>query len=138
VLVDTTGAGEPIYENLRRAGIRAQPYSFTAKSKAALVDNLSLVFEKRGLVLPRPDLWPEGIDELEGFQYSVSDSGNVRSGAPSGCHDDCVMALALAAWQRRNQGCTGIQIAISPPGRRLGEGIFPDQGPRGGDVRGPW
>jgi len=48
-------------------------------------------------VLPRPDLWPEGIDELEAFEYSVTDSGNVRTSAPSGIHDDCVIALALAA-----------------------------------------
>ena len=36
------------------------------------------------VVLPTPELWPEGIDELEAFEYSVTDAGNVRSGAPSG------------------------------------------------------
>ncbi len=97
MLVDSTGAGEPIYESLEREGCNADPYPFTAKSKAALIDNLSLMVEKRQLTLPRADLWPEGIDELESFQYSVSDSGNVKSGAPSGAHDDCVIALALAA-----------------------------------------
>ncbi len=68
-------------------------------SKAALVNNLSLMFEQRQIVLPRPELWPEGIDELEAFEYSVTDSGNVRTSAPSGIHDDCVIALALAVWQ---------------------------------------
>jgi hypothetical protein len=96
--VDTTGAGEPVYESLRKAGVKAEAYPFTAKSKSALIDNLSLLLEERAIVLPRADLWPEGIDELEAFEYSVSENGNVRTGAPGGCHDDCVVALALAAW----------------------------------------
>lgn len=95
--VDSTGSGEPIYEALRREGVRAEGYSFTAKSKAALVDHLALLLERKEIVLPRPELWPEGIDELEAFEYSVSENGHVRSSAPSGQHDDCVMALGLAA-----------------------------------------
>jgi hypothetical protein len=96
--VDSTGSGEPVYENLVREGVYCMPYPFTAKSKSALIDNLSLLLEKRRIVLPRPDLWPEGIDELEGFEYSVTDQGNVKTSSPSGQHDDCVMALALGAW----------------------------------------
>jgi hypothetical protein len=99
ILVDSTGAGEPVYEALRTAGCRVEPYTFSQKSKADLVNNLALMFEKRELTLPRPDLWPEGIDELEAFEYSVTDSGTVRTSAPSGIHDDCVISLALAAWQ---------------------------------------
>jgi len=109
IYCDTTGAGEPVFESLCAAGVFARPYPFTQKSKAALVDNLSLLMEQKLITLPRYDLWPEGIDELEAFQYSVSDAGSVRTGAPSGTHDDCVMGLALAAWhlppERR-----GIQI----------------------------
>ena len=44
------------------------------------------------------DIWPEAIDELEAFEYSISDAGNVKTGAPAGIHDDIVMALALATW----------------------------------------
>jgi hypothetical protein len=97
-LVDSTGQGEPIYESLRREGVNAQPYAFTQRSKAALVDQLAILFEKRKILLPEPRLWPGGIDELESFEYSVTDSENVRTGAPSGMHDDCVVALALATW----------------------------------------
>jgi hypothetical protein len=101
IACDVTGVGDPIYEQLRREGCAISPYPFTAKSKSALVENLVLMLEQRRLVLPRAELWPEGIDELESFEYSVTDSGNVRSAAPSGQHDDCVMALGLAAWQVR-------------------------------------
>jgi hypothetical protein len=104
VACDVTGVGDPIYEALRKQGCRVEPYPFTAKSKAALVDNLALLLEERKIVLPRVELWPEGIEELESFEYSVSDAGNVRTSAPGGTHDDCVMSLGLAAWQARNVG----------------------------------
>ena len=96
--VDSTGAGEPVFEHLRKAGVRARPYAFTQRSKAALMDQLAIAFEERRITIPKPELWPEGIEELEAFEYSVTDSGNVRTGAPGGMHDDCVVALALAAW----------------------------------------
>jgi hypothetical protein len=96
--VDTTGAGEPIYETLVKERVRVEPYQFTQQSKAAIIDNLALMLEKRQIVIPKPELWPEGVDELEGFEYSVTDRGTMRSSAPSGLHDDCVIALALAAY----------------------------------------
>jgi len=99
ITCDSTGVGEPIYESLMAAGCRAIPYGFTQKSKAAIINNLALRLEERSVVLPHPDLWPEGIDELEAFEYSVTDHGNVRTGAPPGHHDDCVIALALAVWE---------------------------------------
>ncbi len=98
VYVDSTGVGEPVYEALLTAGVNAEPYPFTQKSKAALIDNLSLLFEQELITLPRSDLWPVGIGELEAFQYSITDAGNIRTGAPHAYHDDCVIALALAAW----------------------------------------
>ena len=79
VLVDSTGAGEPIFESLRKAGCRVKAYPFTARSKAALIDNLALLLEQRKLVLPKPDLWPHGIEELENFEYAISDAGHVRT-----------------------------------------------------------
>ena len=98
LFVDSTGVGEPILESLRRGGVSAQPYAFTQRSKAALIDNLAIAFEKRKIILPKPTLAPELIDELEAFEYSVSETGNVKTGAPGGMHDDCVIALSLSAW----------------------------------------
>jgi hypothetical protein len=79
-------------------------YPFTVKSKAALVNNLSLLLEEPEIVLPRVDLWPEGIEELDAFEYLMTDNGSVRTGAPSGMYDDGVVALALAAWRARPKG----------------------------------
>jgi Terminase RNaseH-like domain/Terminase large subunit, T4likevirus-type, N-terminal len=101
LLVDSTGAGEPVYESMLHAGCRAKPYPFTQRSKAALVNALAMMFEQRKIVIPRPELWPEAVEELEAFEYSITDAGTVRTSAPAGMHDDIVMALALAAWELR-------------------------------------
>jgi len=109
ILVDSTGAGEPVFERLREADIGAEAYPFTVASKSALINNLALKLETKEIVLPRPELWPEGIDELEAFEYSVTENGTVRTGAPYGYHDDCVIALALAAWHLRR---TELRVAF--------------------------
>ena len=98
VHTDTTGAGEPIFEEMRRAGIHAIPYPFTMRSKAGLIDSLAIAFEKKQITLPRPELAPVLIDECESFEFSLSESGNVRTSAPVGLHDDTVVALGLAQW----------------------------------------
>ncbi len=61
-------------------------------------ESLAILVEKKRIVLPEPRVWPEAIDELESFEYSVSDAGNVKTSAPPGVHDDIVMALALATF----------------------------------------
>lgn len=104
IYCDTTGVGDPIHEALRRGGCRVKAYTFSARSKAALIDNLSLLLERKEITLPRPEVAPELIDELEAFEFSVTDGGTVRSAAPAGMHDDCVISLALAAWWHRPRG----------------------------------
>ncbi|MEK9725006.1 MAG: hypothetical protein VW405_16190, partial [Rhodospirillaceae bacterium] len=103
-LVDSTGAGEPVFEALLEAGVRCEGYHFSQSSKSALVNNLAMMLEREEIALPTAQAWPEGIDELEAFEYSVKDSGAVKTGAPAGMHDDCVCAVMLAAWGARDPG----------------------------------
>jgi hypothetical protein len=93
--LDSTGVGDPLYEALRRAGVRVKGYTFTNASKEALVDHLALQIEQGKLRLM--DV-PEQTNELLAYQYELTPSRNVRMNAPEGMHDDCVIALALAAW----------------------------------------
>jgi len=51
---------------------------------------------------------PELINELKLYGYKSMRSGNVQYGAPQGYHDDCVVALALAAWQLKRMPPPGI------------------------------
>lgn len=104
--VDTTGVGEPVFEALVMAGVPVTPYALTARSKSSLIDNLAMLLERDEIVLPRYELCPELVEELEAFEYAVTESGHVKTGAPSGVHDDCVISLALAAWPLSPNHCT--------------------------------
>jgi hypothetical protein len=46
-------------------------------------------------------------NEMKRYEYVISPSGGISYGAPSGYHDDCVIALALAnhrRWESENVG----------------------------------
>jgi hypothetical protein len=98
VYVDATGIGAPLMEALQLADVRAEPYTMTAASKAELITNLSMRFEKRAIKLPTYEQCPTLVNECESYEYSVSDQGRVSTSAPSGMHDDHVVSLALAVW----------------------------------------
>jgi hypothetical protein len=116
IRVDSTGKGEPVFEQLVKGGLNCEPYVFTPRSKAALVDNLSILIERKRLVLPRYEVAPDLIEELEAFEYDETPSGRLRSGAPSGMHDDLVTALALGAWKLAKGAPSGMRIGGRGPG----------------------
>jgi hypothetical protein len=96
--IDSTGVGDPIVEDLERAGLTINPYKFTETSRRQLLDNLSLNLAQDRLKLPKD----EGLlDELENFQFVLGDSGKIKVEVPEGLTDDRVMSLALAVWDAR-------------------------------------
>jgi hypothetical protein len=104
VWMDSTGLGDPIFEDLRRMGLFVRGVTFSASNKEAIIEHLALGLEEGRLTLaPVPEL----IDELVLFEGSVTKSGGVRYGAPPGSHDDCVIALGLAWWGMRSGRVTG-------------------------------
>lgn len=104
IYCDSTGVGDPIFERLINAGLDCYPYHLTNASKQKLIDHLAIDLEHGRLRLM--DI-PEQEAELAAYAYELTPSRNVRMGAPEGMHDDCVIALALAAW---GAGGTGVQI----------------------------
>ena len=95
-LIDSTGVGDPIFDSLSRQKIRVEGYKFTNPSKKDLIENLSIMIENQAVTFP--DL-PVLVNELKMFGYTRTQGGTIRYGAPENYHDDCVIALALAAWQ---------------------------------------
>ena len=55
---------------------------------------------------------PKLINELKFYGYKTTSSGNEHVGAPEG-HDDCVIALDLAAWQLKRTAPSGIGVCFS-------------------------
>lgn len=93
VILDSTGVGDSIFDDLVNAGIRVNPFRFNNTNKQEIVLNLALAIEGGEIWLPDNE---QMIDELSIFEYDVTPMGNVRYNAPEGFHDDIVMALCLA------------------------------------------
>jgi hypothetical protein len=96
VLVDSSGVGDPIYDDLRRSGLRVEGFKFTNASKADLIENLIILIEQKKISFPNV---PELVNELKLYGYTMTKGGTTQYNAPQGYHDDTVIALALAAWQ---------------------------------------
>lgn len=96
-LVDSTGVGDPIYEDLRRDGMMIEDYKYSGnKSKNRLIDKLSIFIQQKRITIPNHT---ELVDELNAFGMTITEAGNIRYSAPNGYHDDCVNSLALCVWQ---------------------------------------
>jgi hypothetical protein len=95
VIAEANSIGAPNIEELRRAGLPVQAFTTTISTKPLLIDTLALALEQRTIVLPALD-WL--LNELEMYSVDISASGRARYSAPEGCHDDGVIALALAVW----------------------------------------
>lgn len=93
LVVDATGVGDPIYEDLAYAGLAVNGVKITEPIKRELIQKLSIwIQQKRFKILPLE----ETIFELENFAYKRGPTGKYRYEAPSGQHDDIVLSLALA------------------------------------------
>lgn len=105
-VIDATGVGDPIVEELQRYDYMIEGFKFTSTSKQQLIEGLVLAIQQ-GLIK-----YPEGtiVDELSLFEYVYTKKG-VRYSAPEGMHDDAVCSLALA-WRGFTQSKNLGQYAL--------------------------
>lgn len=99
-LLDSTGVGDPILEDLQSSNISVEGYKFNNTSKIQLIDNLSIAIERRLITFPDEE---NLVKELQAFEYILTPAGNVKYEAPQGKHDDCVISLGLAVWNLRHE-----------------------------------
>lgn len=91
-LVDSTGVGDPVLEELQAGGFsNFEGFKFSAPSKQQLMEGLVVDIHQGAVLLPDGPI----VLELQEFEYIHTRTG-VRYSAPPGFHDDCVCALALA------------------------------------------
>jgi hypothetical protein len=94
-LIDSTGVGDPIVEDVARNCRRTEGFKFTSPSKQQIMEGLCAAISLQEI------RYPLGVipNELENFGFRYS-GGRVRFEAEVG-HDDAVCALALAVSHRR-------------------------------------
>lgn len=99
-LIDSTGVGDPIFEDLDRSNIAVEGYKFNESTKKQLIDNLMIAIEKRYITFPNIEVL---IKELQSYEYVIGPTGKIKYSAPEGKHDDCVVSLGLAVWAIRDR-----------------------------------
>jgi hypothetical protein len=93
-LVDSTGVGDPVLEQLQQEHGNFYGYNFSAASKQRLMEGLAVAIQSQEISYPDGPIKLE----LDSFEYEYTRTG-VRYTAPEGSWDDCVCALALARQQ---------------------------------------
>lgn len=96
VMLDSTGVGEPINDQLSRIGVPVEPIHLTNELKKEIIEKLSNWIELRYITMIKD---PDTISEFKSFTYDISEkSDRIIYGAPVGFHDDIVIAHGLAVW----------------------------------------
>lgn len=95
VTMDSTGVGEPIFDDLVTRVPKLEAFHFTENSRRDLLTNLQMLIEQRKIKIPDDEIL---LNELKSFQYNLTERGKIRIAAPDSAHDDTVMSLALAVW----------------------------------------
>lgn len=90
-LVDQTGVGDPVLEQIQKGGGNYEGFTFSPTSRQQLLEQLAIQISGRHISFPQ-----SVADELDEFEYVYTPSGVVKYMAPEGLHDDQAMALALA------------------------------------------
>ena len=96
IMIDSTGLGEPIYDDLARDKVPVESIKFTNETKKEMVEKLATWIEMKNIKMLKLD---ETINEFNSFTYDYSEkTGRVIYGAPPGFMDDIVFSHALAIW----------------------------------------
>lgn len=92
-IVDATGIGDPIADDLIRQGIAVEPFKITEQSKKDLIEKLSIWIEQKKCTLLNI---ADSQLEFDNFSYEIGSTGKIRYQGRQGYHDDIVISHALA------------------------------------------
>lgn len=102
ILVERNNIGDPILTQLQRMNLPVRGFYTTNASKKKIIENVSLAFERDALKIlelgdgSETDIASIQYDEFLNYEQTQLPGGMIRYGAPSGMHDDLVMATAIA------------------------------------------
>jgi phage FluMu gp28-like protein len=96
VLVDQTGVGEPVLEEIRDQGVRnIDGVKFTVQTKEEMLTSMKIAMEQNRLAIPYHRQLCEQINEQ---RYEYSKSGHLQFSHPQNSHDDMLWALSLSCF----------------------------------------
>lgn len=111
IMAELNSMGQPVVEQLQLDGLPVVGFTTTGPSKSAIIEGLTLAFERGTIKIPDD---PVLIGELQAFEAKQLPSGYTRYSAPEGQHDDTVMSLAFA-WAGLTAPRTEVEV-LNPSG----------------------
>lgn len=79
IFLDSTGMGDPIYEDLAKQGVNVRGVKISSSSKPTMINALSIMIENKQIWLPNDT---ELKKEFQSYTYTLTPEGNVKYGAP--------------------------------------------------------
>ena len=101
LMVETNSMGSVVLEGIRKRYQDAHGFNTSNQSKRDIVESLILGFNDGSVKIPSAELYPELHRELEVFEMSYNpQTRSVKYAARPPFHDDIVIALCIANWNR--------------------------------------
>lgn len=112
-LLDSTGLGDVVYDDLTDEGVDVVPIKFDNSWKEKAVKRLAADMEKG-----EAHILDEQLREFESYEYSVTDAGRYKFEAASG-HDDEVSAKLLEHWGAVFEGPPDVTTVSAEEGEEI-------------------
>jgi hypothetical protein len=119
---DKTGVGSAIDDLMAHTDLPHEGVTWTSSIKNEMVARLMTSFEQREIKIPR---WSSLVTELEQYEISVTPTGAMSYGAPTGKHDDCVSSLLMANAALLEYGDKTLEVRYV---NEIGEVVAPKDG----------
>ena len=101
LMVETNSMGSVVLEGIKKRYQDAHGFNTSNQSKRDIVESLILGFNDGSVKIPSSELYSELHRELEVFEMSYNpQSRSVKYAARPPFHDDIVIALCIANWNR--------------------------------------
>ena len=115
-MVEVNSIGDVIFEQIKRQWQDTHPFVTSSKSKNEIVEGLILDMNESTVSIPSRELFSWLYDELSVFTYDYNPkTRSIRYGHPNGMHDDTVISLAIANFNRKQNKSIGSYAVV---GRR--------------------
>ncbi len=113
VMVEVNSIGDVIYEQLKKQWQDTHPFVTSSKSKNEIIEGLILDMNELTVKIPSKELFPPLYSELSVFTYEYNPkTRNIRYGHPVGLHDDTVISLAIANYNRKQNKTYGDYVIM--------------------------
>ena len=128
VIMDSTGIGDVVFDDLEEEGMDIVPIKFTNDWKMRAVNLLSADIERDNAYLIQ-----EQVNEFQSYTYTMSETtGRFKYAAPDGGHDDEVAAKLLEHWGMIHYGAPNMRtlddVGFASPQRSLSDVIIESEG----------